>query len=202
LIPLRRPERPLLLPEQFNTIYTHAREAPIGRTLFVSGQFGIAPDGGMHADFAGQIGQAMANVEALLSAAGMALGDVRKTTFILTRIGDLPALSQARRMRWASTTPAAVTVLVAAALARPDALVEVEVTAVRQPGLFDRVARPGASVIDWLGRIAFWARRVAAVRGRRGDRLDMQGDWILRDLGLDRSEVESADELRRKFPFQ
>ncbi|CCM79596.1 hypothetical protein BN77_p30018 [Rhizobium mesoamericanum STM3625] len=57
--------------------------------------------------------------------------DVAKTTFFLSRATDLPALGQARRARWASDTPAAVTVIVVAALARPDALIEVEVTAVR-----------------------------------------------------------------------
>ncbi|WFU07357.1 RidA family protein (plasmid) [Rhizobium sp. CB3171] len=119
------------VPEQFRTIYTHALETPAGRTLFVSGQFGVAPDGKMHSDFPEQLGQAMDNVEALLSAAGMELKDVAKTTFFLTRATDLPALGQARRARWASDTPAAVTVIVVAALARPDALIEVEVTAVR-----------------------------------------------------------------------
>ncbi|WP_373322752.1 Rid family hydrolase [Methylorubrum aminovorans] len=47
--------------------------APAGRTLFVSGQFGVASDGQMRAEFAEQLGQAMANAEALLAAAGMAM---------------------------------------------------------------------------------------------------------------------------------
>ena len=118
------------VPEQFRTIYTHALEAPAGRTLFVSGQFGVAPDGQMRAEFTDQLGQAMDNVEALLASAGMALPNIAKATFFLTRASDLPALGQVRRARWASETPAAVTVVVVAALARPDALVEVEVTAV------------------------------------------------------------------------
>ncbi|WP_082171809.1 GNAT family N-acetyltransferase [Methylobacterium indicum] len=118
------------VPEPFRTIYTHARAVPAGRTLFVSGQFGVAPDGRMHEDFAGQLDQAMTNVEALLAAAGLGLPDVAKATFFLTQSGDLPALGQARRARWASETPAAVTVVVVAGLARPDALVEIEVTAI------------------------------------------------------------------------
>lgn len=118
------------VPEPFRTIYTHARAAPAGRILFVSGQFGVAPDGRMQGDFADQLGQVMDNVEALLVAAGLGLPDVAKATFFLTRSGDLPVLGQMRRARWASDAPAAVTVLVVAGLARPDALVEVEVTAV------------------------------------------------------------------------
>lgn len=119
------------VPEQFRSIYTHALEAPTGRTLYVSGQFGVAPDGQMHAEFPEQLEQAINNVEALLDAAGMALSDVAKATFFLTRASDLPSLGQARRVRWASETPSAVTVIVVAALARADALIEVEVTAVR-----------------------------------------------------------------------
>ncbi|UWU89675.1 RidA family protein [Bradyrhizobium sp. CB1015] len=119
------------VPEPFRTIYSHAVEAPAGRTLYVSGQLGVAPDGQMHAEFPEQLEQAMDNVEALLGAAGMALSDVVKATFFLTQATDLPSLGQGRRGRWASETPPAVTVLVVAALARPDALIEVEVTAVR-----------------------------------------------------------------------
>ena len=118
------------VPEQFRTIYTHALEAPVGRSLFVSGQFGVAPDGQMHTEFPEQLGQAMDNVEALLAAAEMTLSHIAKATFFLTRAGDLPALGQVRRARWASETPAAVTVVIVAGLARPDALVEVEVTAI------------------------------------------------------------------------
>ncbi|WP_431310905.1 hypothetical protein [Methylorubrum aminovorans] len=39
----------------------------------MSGQFGVASDGQMRAEFAEQLGQAMANAEALLAAAGMAM---------------------------------------------------------------------------------------------------------------------------------
>jgi enamine deaminase RidA (YjgF/YER057c/UK114 family) len=118
------------VPEQFRTIYAHATEVPAGtRQLHVSGQFGVTPDGAMRPDFAGQLGQAMGNTETLLASAGMGTADMVKATFFLTRKEDLPALGGARRERWASERPSAVTVIVVAALARPDALVEVEVAA-------------------------------------------------------------------------
>ncbi len=187
------------MPDQVRTIYAHAREAPFGRTLFVSGQFGVAPDGRMRAEFAEQLGQAMANVEALLAAAGMVLADVRKATFILTRTDDLCILERVRQTRWASNAPAAVTVLVAAALARADALVEIEVTAVRRPV-------SGYHAAGLLGRIARLAQGFAAARIRPVSRLNEQGDWLLRDLGLERSEIQSLaerlDELRHAMPFQ
>jgi enamine deaminase RidA (YjgF/YER057c/UK114 family) len=117
-------------PEQFRTIYTHALEVPIAsRQLYVSGQFGVAPEGAMRPDFPEQLDQAMSNVEALLSAAGMGKSQIVKTTFFLTRTEDLPMLGEARRRRWGSDMPAAVTVIVVAGLARADALVEVEVFA-------------------------------------------------------------------------
>ena len=193
------------VPDRVRTIYAHAREAPLGRALFVSGQFGIAPDGRMGAGFTEQLGLAMANVEALLAAGGMALADVRKATFILTCADDLCALERVRQARWASNAPAAVTVLVAAALARADAVVEIEVTAVRGAGLGDRSDLVGERAAGLLGRIARWARSFAAFRTRPVSRLDEQGDWLLRDLGLERSDVQSPaerlDELRRRMPI-
>ncbi len=71
----------------------------------------------------------MTNVEELLAAAKMAISDIVKVTYYLTRPTDLPALSEARTRRWKSDAPPAVTTLVVAALARPDLLIEIEVTA-------------------------------------------------------------------------
>lgn len=118
------------VPEPFRTVYAHAVEVPPGtRHLHVSGQLGVAPDGAMRPGFAAQLEQAMDNTEALLAAARMGRSDVVKATFFLTRTEDIPALGEARRRRWASDAPPAVTVVVVAALARPDTLVEVEAVA-------------------------------------------------------------------------
>jgi enamine deaminase RidA (YjgF/YER057c/UK114 family) len=117
------------VPEQFRPIYSHAVDVPASRTLYISGQLGVAPDGKTGADFAAQCEQAMNNVEALLAAAGMTLANVVKLNYFLTRSSDLPELGQIRRRRWASSAPPAVTVLVVAGLARPDYLVEIEAIA-------------------------------------------------------------------------
>lgn len=113
----------------------------------------------MHEDFPGQLAQAMDNVEALLTAAGLGVPDVAKATFFLTRAADLPELGRLRRARWASEAPAAVTVLVVAALARPDALVEIEVTAVATPPGAPAIGRPATkadvSAIQALVRAAY-----------------------------------------------
>jgi enamine deaminase RidA (YjgF/YER057c/UK114 family) len=102
------------VPDAFRTIYSHAFEVRhAAKTLYISGQFGVAPDGTLLEDFVGQLDQAMNNVEALLAAAG-----------------DLPLLGEKRRERWARGEPPAVTAIVVAALARPEYLVEIEVIAV------------------------------------------------------------------------
>jgi enamine deaminase RidA (YjgF/YER057c/UK114 family) len=124
------PEAVWPVPEGFRSIYAHGVELRSNaRLLFVSGQIGIAPDGGLACDFAAQCEVAMMNVEALLAAAAMTHTNIVKLVFYLTRAVDLPMLSELRRKRWASSTPPAITTLVVAALARPELLVEIDATA-------------------------------------------------------------------------
>jgi enamine deaminase RidA (YjgF/YER057c/UK114 family) len=116
------------VPAEFRAIYSHAAEARgFERLLFISGQFGVAPDGSLAAEFEPQC--AMANVEALLAAAGMGRSNIVKLTFLVTRSSDLPALGKLRRGRWASSEAPAVTAIVVAGLARPDYLIEIEAVA-------------------------------------------------------------------------
>ncbi len=118
------------VPETFRSIYSHAVEVVAGaRVLFVSGQFGVSPDGDLLAGFEAQLEQAMDNVEALVAASGMAMADLVKITYYLTRSEDLRALGEIRRRRWAAREPPSVTVLIVAGLARRDCLVEVEAVA-------------------------------------------------------------------------
>ena len=117
-------------PAPFRAIYSHAVEVQAAaRLLLISGQIGVGSDGATRSGFAAQCELAMDNVEALLAAAGMTTADIVKVTYFLTRAADLAALGDIRRRRWASAEPPAVTTLVVAALAAPDYLVEIEVTA-------------------------------------------------------------------------
>jgi hypothetical protein len=60
------------VPDAFRSIYSHVAEVGRpGRMLFISGQFGVAPDGKLAKDFPEQCEQAMDNVEALLAAAAL-----------------------------------------------------------------------------------------------------------------------------------
>jgi enamine deaminase RidA (YjgF/YER057c/UK114 family) len=119
------------VPETFRAVYTHAMRVKHGtEMLFVSGQFGVRPDGTLPADFAAQAEQALANVEALLAAAGMGLDNVVKLTYLLTRADDAPELVKLRARKWAGRQAPAVTVVTVVALAKPEYLVEIEATAV------------------------------------------------------------------------
>ena len=118
------------VPDEFREIYAHSRGALAGsRLLFISGQFGVAPDGSLAPTFTAQAEQAMTNVETLLARAGMTRVDIVKLSYYVTAAGDLPALGTIRRLRWNLAEPPAVTVLVVAALARPEYLVEIEAIA-------------------------------------------------------------------------
>ena len=101
------------VPDKFRSVYSHAFEVPAGkRLLFISGQFGVAPDGTLQADFEGQCKQAMGNVEALLDAAGMTKANLAKITYLLTRVTDAPILGQIRHARWSAVEPPSVTAFV------------------------------------------------------------------------------------------
>ena len=79
------------VPPNFQSVYTHATKASGGSDLlFVSGQFGVAPDGQMPEKFTAQAAQAWANVEALLAAAGMSKSNVVKLNYFLIRPEDAP----------------------------------------------------------------------------------------------------------------
>lgn len=58
----------------------------VTRTVYVSGQIPVAPDGAVSEDFGEQARQAWANVEAQLRAADMSLDNIVKhTTFLASR---------------------------------------------------------------------------------------------------------------------
>jgi 2-iminobutanoate/2-iminopropanoate deaminase len=118
------------VPQGFRGIYAHAVQLRVpARLLVISGQIGVEPDGSVPVSFSGQCERAMTNVEALLADADMAVSDMIKVNYYLTRPVDLQSLAEIRKRRWASEAPPAVTTLVVAALARPDLLIEIEVTA-------------------------------------------------------------------------
>jgi len=119
------------VPDAFRSVYSHAAEvAAPSRVLFISGQFGVAPDGRLPTDFAAQCGFAMDNVEALLAAAAMTTANIVKLNYYATQATDFPMLVQIRQRRWAFDPAPSVTAIAVSALARPEYLIEIEAVAI------------------------------------------------------------------------
>lgn len=124
------------------TIHTTAAPAAIGPYaqaiaagpyLFASGQIALDPATGqlVNGDAAAQTRQVMANVTAVLAAAGLAFADVVKTTIFLTDMADFAAVNAVYGGCFeGGPVPARSTVAVAA-LPRGSA-VEIEVVALRR----------------------------------------------------------------------
>lgn len=100
-----------------------------GDFLFVSGQLPIDPRTGAIAapDAAAQAGQSLANIKAILEAAGMGMGDVVKTNVFLKNMGDFAKVNEVYAGFFDGVFPARAAVEVARL--PKDALVEIEAVA-------------------------------------------------------------------------
>lgn len=105
-----------------------------GRVLFVAGQIGWTPEGQFVArDLVGQLDQALANVLAVVRAAGGDAEHVASMTIYVTDIEayrqSLPAIGGVWRARMGKVFPAMALVAVTA-LVEPEAVVEVQAQAI------------------------------------------------------------------------
>lgn len=108
--------------------YSQAIDA--GAFVFVSGQLPIDPSTGeMPDDVAAQSAQSLANVKAVLSAAGLDLSHVVKTTVFLTDMADFGAMNAVYEAHFSSPYPARSAVAVKTL--PKGAKVEIEVIAAR-----------------------------------------------------------------------
>ena len=111
--------------------YSHAIEVPPqARWLVVSGQVGIAADGSMPEDAAGQSEVVWNNIQRILEHAGMDIGDIVKMTAYLVDPADLAAYAAARTRFLGEHRPTSTLVYVAG-LVGAGMKVEVEVQAAR-----------------------------------------------------------------------
>ncbi len=109
--------------------YSLGVEAPAAaRWLFVSGQVGVDPGGGLADGSEAQMETAWRNVLAILESAGMGGRDLVKVTVYLTNAEDIGLYRQVRDRVLAGAEPAS-TLVVIAALAHPDWRVEIEAVA-------------------------------------------------------------------------
>ncbi|MEA2741686.1 MAG: hypothetical protein QOG25_57 [Acetobacteraceae bacterium] len=110
--------------------YTHAIHVTGDyRRLIISGQVGMALDGTVPSTGEGQVAQAFANLRAILTANGMSVENIVKTTAFLTDRDMLATYRQARGAVFGDHAPAS-TLLFVAGLADPRWVVEIEAEAV------------------------------------------------------------------------
>ena len=127
-MPLRFQNPPEIAPPPGNG-YTHVVETTgVGRTIYVAGQLGLKPSGEVAGDMRAQTVQAFENLKVALRAAGADFSHVVKTTNFLTDIADLPIFREVRDQYLADPKPASTTLSISA-LARPDAVIEIEAIA-------------------------------------------------------------------------
>ncbi|MBX9675393.1 MAG: RidA family protein [Methylotenera sp.] len=97
----------------------------VGSLLFTSGQIALRPDGTLNdGDIVAQTTQVLANLKAVIEAAGAGLNKVVKTTVFLKNLDDFAEMNRVYGEAFGTHTPARSTVQVAK-LPR-DVLVEIE----------------------------------------------------------------------------
>ena len=108
--------------------YTHVVEVTgPGRIVYIAGQLGLKPNGDIAGDFRAQCVQAFENLKAALAAVGATFDDVVKLNNYLIDIPKNLGHYREVRDKYVNTTqPPASTTIGIPALARPDALYEVE----------------------------------------------------------------------------
>lgn len=104
-----------------------------GDFVFLSGQIGIDPEAGKITakDAVGQTTQALKNIRAILTAAGLSAEHVVKTTIFLSDMNDFAVVNEAYGEFFHDDPPARSTVQVARL--PMDAKVEIEAIAMRRP---------------------------------------------------------------------
>lgn len=124
----------ILLPEGWPRPkgYAHGIAAK-GTTLFLGGQIGWDEKGAFASGFVGQVRQALKNITRLLEEAGAAPDAVVRLNWFVTDLaaynGNLKDIGKAYRDVFGAHYPA-MTLVAVAGLVEPDALVEIEATAV------------------------------------------------------------------------
>lgn len=114
--------------------YTHVVETKSpSRTIYISGQLGMTPDGkfaGAPGDFRAQAVQCFENLKLALAGAGATFEHVVKVTNYLIDMAHLPTYFEVRDRYVDTSNPPASTAVQISKLAREGALFEIEAIAV------------------------------------------------------------------------
>jgi 2-iminobutanoate/2-iminopropanoate deaminase len=111
----------------------YAQAVAAGPYLFTSGQIGLDPAGGslVEGGVTAQARQVMANIAAVLAAAGLSFADIVKTTIFLADMSDFATVNAVYGESFEGTMLPARSTVAAAGLPR-GALVEIETIALRR----------------------------------------------------------------------
>ena len=104
-----------------------SRSRTHGHVVYTSGQVGIAADGSVPENFAGQFRIAMENLRAVLADAGASFDTVLKTTVFLVDRGHAGEMNALYTESFAEPRPARSTIITE--LVRPELLFEIEAVA-------------------------------------------------------------------------
>ena len=115
--------------------FSAGMEAPVGRTIYVSGMVSMDADGNVvgEGDVRLQTETVLENVKATLEEVGGTLRDVVKVTVFIRDMGQYDEIHEVRRRYFEEPYPASSMVEVSA-LIDPRLLVEIEAVAVIQDG--------------------------------------------------------------------
>lgn len=117
---------PFKVQAPYHGIYSHGVSVSgPHKSLHLSGQYGVQPDGELADGFSAQCRQAILNLEAVLADAHMGLQHLVKMNFFLTDRRYMDELVSVRKELLEGVRPAITTVIVAG-LVSPDWLVEVD----------------------------------------------------------------------------
>ncbi len=100
-----------------------------GRMLFTAGQVAFREDKSIPEGIVEQTRQTFANLESVLKAGGMGLGNIVKLTIFLTNPDDFSEFSKTRISIMGDNKPASTLVYISG-LIKPELLVEIEAIAV------------------------------------------------------------------------
>lgn len=121
-----------LIPDTIRAPFAHychgAEISPGTKLVLVSGQLGMAKDGTIPPDCAGQARICFANITAILAEAGLGLQDVAQLRAFVTGREHLGPYMKVRDALFANHLPAS-TLMIVSGFSRPDFVVEVEVIA-------------------------------------------------------------------------
>jgi len=105
---------------------TYSQAVRLGDVIYVSGQLGVVPGGGLVSGFSAQTRQAIENVATVLRTAGSDLSRVAKVNIFVTDFSRLAEMNEVYR-EYFKHRPAKTTVQIACL--DQDAMIEIEVIA-------------------------------------------------------------------------